>query len=248
MLIGSVPGTLDARLQVPAPLPKLPDVVGVGVPSSLARRRPDIRQAEAQLHAATAGVGVAVAQFYPDVSLTGSLGLRATDVGYLTRWASHYYSAGPSISLPIFQGGQLTANLRLNRAQAVEAALKYRATVLNALREVEDALVSYRFDRIERDRQEQVVRAAADTLSLSRSRYASGLGDFLQVLDTQRTLDSARQQLVQEEMTLANDIVSLYRALGGGWENPGERSQPPPVPELPPIAPAALDSIAASVK
>lgn len=192
VLIGAVPGTLDDRLTRPAPVPALPSVVGAGVPSTLARRRPDIRQAEAQLHAATAGVGVAVASFYPDVSLTGSLGLRATDMGYLTRWVSHYYSAGPSISLPIFQGGQLTANLTLNRAQAVEAALRYRAVVLNALREVEDALVSYRYDRIERDRQAQVVRAAADTLYLSRNRFSHGLGDFLQVLDAQRTLETAR--------------------------------------------------------
>lgn len=248
VLIGSMPGTLDAQLQAPAPFPSLPDVVGVGVPSTLARRRPDIRQAEAQLHAATAGVGVAVAQFYPDISLTGSLGIRALDVGYLTRWASHYYSVGPSLSLPIFQGGQLTANLRLNRAQAIEAALKYRAAVLNGLREVEDALVSYRYDRIERDRQRQVVKSAEDTQRLSRSRFSSGLGDFLQVLDSQRTLESARQQLVQEEMTLANDIVTLYRALGGGWEDPGAQSEPPQLPDLPPIAPAALDSVAAGVK
>lgn len=248
VLIGAVPGTLDDRLSRPAPVPALPNVVGAGIPSMLARRRPDIRQAEAQLHAATAGVGVAVASFYPDVSLTGSLGLRATDVSYLTRWVSHYYSAGPSISLPIFQGGQLTANLTLNRAQAIEAALRYRGTVLNALREVEDALVSYRYDRIERERQAQVVRAATDTLYLSRNRFSHGLGDFLQVLDAQRTLETARQQLVQQHMTLANDVVALYRALGGGWEDPGAKSQAPPVPSVPPVVPAALDSVAAHVK
>ena len=248
VLIGAVPGTLDGRLTQPAPLPALPAVVGIGVPSTLARRRPDIRQAEAQLHAATAGVGVAVASFYPDISLTGSLGLRATDLSYLTRWASHYYSAGPSISLPIFQGGQLTATLKANRAEAAAAALNYRGTVLNALREVEDSLVSYRFDRVARDRQAQVVAAAAETLYLARNRFSHGLGDFLQVLDAQRTLEAARQQLVQQELTLANDIVGLYRALGGGWEDPGAQSQAPPVSGLPPITPAALDSVAAGVK
>ncbi len=248
VLIGAVPGTLDTKLTQPAPLPRLPDVVGASVPSTLARRRPDIRQAEAQLHAATANVGVAVAQFYPDISLTGSLGIRATDVNYLTRWASHYYSAGPSISLPIFQGGQLTANLTLVRAQQVEAALRYRAMVLNALREVEDALVSYRYDRIERDRQVQVVRSASDSLYLARNRFENHLSDFLQTLTAQQTLESARQQLVQQEMTLANDIVGLYRALGGGWENPGAQSQAPPVQGSPPITPAALDSVAAGAK
>ena len=124
VLTGQPPGALDAMLGPPAPLPSVPAVVGIGVPSSLARRRPDIREAEAQLHAATANVGVAVASFYPDISLTGDFGLRALDASYLTNWASAFYAFGPSISLPIFQGGRLTANLRLARAQTVEAALE----------------------------------------------------------------------------------------------------------------------------
>lgn len=248
VLIGQPPGALDAKLARPAPLPALPSLVGVGVPSTLARRRPDIRQAEAQLHAATANVGVAVANFYPDVSLTGSLGLRATDASYLTNWASHFYSVGPSISLPIFQGGRLTANLRLARAQEIEAALKYRGTVLNALREVEDNLVAYRTDRVARDKLREVVRSGDDTLYLATSRFTHGMADYLQVLDSQRTLFSARQQLVQADMTLANDIVGLYRALGGGWEDPGADIQAPGVPGAPPFLPGAVDSLAAGVK
>ncbi len=245
LLIGKPPGTLEARLLQPAPLPVMTAAVGVGVPSSLARRRPDIRAAEAQLHAATAGVGVAVASFYPDISLTGNLGIRALDASYLTRWASHFYSAGPSLSLPIFQGGQLTANLRLNRAQQAEAGLHYRATVLNALREVEDGLIAFRADRDERDRLAAVVRSAQDTFYLANDRYTHGLSDYLQVLDAQRTVEESRQQLVQQDMTLANDVVGLYRALGGGWEAPGAASQAPdPRGALPPM-PAALDSVAA---
>ena len=248
VLVGREPGTLDARLLEPAPLPDLPAAVGIGIPSALARRRPDIRQAEAQLHAQVANVGVAVANFYPDISLTGSLGIRAVDASYITRWASHFYSAGPSLSLPIFQGGALTANLRLARAQAIEAALRYRATVLNALREVEDGLVSYRADRVERDRLREVVRSADDALVLSTSRYVSGLSDYLSVLDAQRTLESNRQLLVQQETTLANDVVTLFRAVGGGWQDPGASSDVPSVAGRPPIAPAALDSVAAGVK
>ena len=245
LLIGEAPGTLDARLLQPGPLPALPAAVGVGVPSALARRRPDIREAEAQLHAAVAGVGVATANFYPDIALTGSLGIRATDASYLTRWASHFYSVGPSLSLPIFQGGALTANLRLNRAQAIEAGLHYRATVLNALREVEDSLVAFRADRVERDRLADELTAAQDTLQLASSRYAHGISDYLQVLDAERSLESARQQLVQQDMTLANDVVSLYRALGGGWEAPGATSQAPKPSGAPPATPAAADSIGA---
>ena len=248
VLIAKPPGTLDARLLQPAPLPGLPAAVGVGVPSALARRRPDIRQAEAQLHAQVANVGVAVANFYPDVSLTGNLGIRATDASYITNWASHFYSAGPSLSLPIFQGGRLTANLRLARAQAVEAALRYRATVLNALREVEDGLVSFRADRVERDRLQAVVRSAEDALALSTNRYLHGLSDYLAVLDAQRTLESNRQALVQQDITLANDVVTLFRAVGGGWQDPGASSDAPPVPGQPPITPAALDSVAGGAR
>ncbi len=245
VLIGRSPGTLDARLLEPAPLPALPEAVGIGVPSTLARRRPDIREAEAQLHAAVAGIGVAVADFYPDVSLTGSLGVRALDASYVTRWASHYYSAGPSVSLPFFQGGRLTAGLHLARAQAAEAALRYRGTVLNALREVEDGLVSFRVDRIERDRLRDVLRSAEDTLALATSLYAHGLSSYLQVLDAQRTVEDNRQQLVQQDTALADDVVTLYRALGGGWKSPGAASQTPHVPETLPATPAALDAVAA---
>ncbi len=245
ILIGRPPGTLDARLLQPAPLPGLPRAVGVGVPSTLARRRPDIRAAEAQLHAATAAVSIAVANFYPDVSLTGTLGIRALDASYLTRWASHFYSAGPSVSLPIFEGGRLTAGLRMARAQMAEAALSYRGTVLNALREVEDSLVSFRADRIERDRLAAVLASAEDTFHLASSLYVHGLSQYLQVLDAQRSVESARQQLVQQDMTLANDVVGLYRALGGGWEQPGAKSDAPPVAGAPPVVPAAADSLAA---
>lgn len=245
VLIGEPPGAVDAMLVTPAPLPKIPQMVGVGVPASLARRRPDIREAEAELHAATANVGVAVASFYPDISLTGTLGLRALDANYLTNWASHFYSIGPSISLPIFEGGKLTASLRLARAQAAGAALSYRGTVLNALREVEDALVAYRTDRIARDRTAATESSAETTLYLARNRYDHGLSDFIQVLDAERTLVSSRQQLVQADIGLTDDIVALFKALGGGWEKRAGDITVPEIDPTPPPLPPALDSIAA---
>jgi multidrug efflux system outer membrane protein len=245
VLIGEPPGTLDASLSTPAALPKIPQMVGVGVPSTLARRRPDIREAEAQLHAATANVGVAVASFYPDVSLTGNLGLRALDASYLTSWASHFYSFGPSISLPIFEGGKLTANLRVARAQTEEATLAYRGAVLNALREVENALVAYRTDRAARDKTGETVSSAETTLYLARNRYEHGLSDFIQALDSERTLVSARQQLVQADITLTNDVVALYAALGGGWEKRAGDITVPSIDPTPPLLPAAADSLVA---
>jgi len=246
VLTGQPPGTLDAMLGPAASLPRVPAVIGLGVPSTLARRRPDIRRAEAQLHAATANVGVAVAGFYPDVSLTGSFGLRALDGAYLTNWASSFYSFGPSISLPIFQGGRLTANLRLARAQEAEAALAYRGTVLNALQEVEDALVAYRTDQATRDRIAEAVKSGQTTLYLARDSYTHGLSDFIQVLDAERTLVGSRQQLVQADVALTNDVVGLYNALGGGWQEDSADIAAPAIATAAPIMPAALDSVAAA--
>jgi NodT family efflux transporter outer membrane factor (OMF) lipoprotein len=243
ILAGQPPGVLDAILATPAPLPTIPAIIGIGLPSTLARRRPDIREAEAQVHAATAGVGVAVANFYPDISLTGSIGLRATDASYLTNWASVFYSAGPSISLPIFEGGRLAANLRTARAEQASAVLNYRATVLNALREVEDALVAYRTDAQAAHDTAASVQAAAFSLYLANNRYTHGLSDFLTVLDAERTEDSARQQLVQANTAVANDVVNLYTALGGGWQESAGNA--PAINAAPPPLPAALDTVAA---
>ena len=245
MLTGQAPGALDALLSPPAPLPRTPDVVGIGIPSTLARRRPDIREAEANLHAATANIGVAVASFYPDLSLTGNLGIRAIDASYLTSWASRFYSVGPSASLPIFQGGRLTSSLRLARAQQKAAVLSYRSTVLNGLREVENALTSYRNDRDARDRLIQTVTSGERSFRLSQNSYQNGLSDFITVLNAEQTLTSARQSLDQAEMSLADDVVTLYTALGGGWQLPGTPVATPPIDKAPPFVPAALDSLAA---
>ena len=238
VLTGQPPGALDAMLGASAPLPKVPAVVGIGVPSTLARRRPDIRQAEAQLHAATANVGVAVASFYPDISLTGSFGLRAVDASYLTNWASSFYSFGPSISLPIFQGGRLTAGLRLARAQEAEAALAYRGTVLNALREVEDALVAYRTDRAGRDKLAEAVQSGETALYLARDRYTHGLSDFIQVLDAERTLVGSRQQLVQADVAADQRRGVALRC--AGWRlagRCGDSSRPPQIDNRAPHRP-----------
>lgn len=243
VLTGQPPGSLDKLLSAPAPLPANPHIIGVGVPSTLARRRPDIREAEAQLHAATANVGVAVASFYPDISLTGNIGLRASDASYLTNWASEFYAFGPSVSLPIFQGGKLTANLNMARAEEAESALKYRGTVLNALREIENALVAYRTDQASREKLAETVRSGEITLSLARSRYKNGLSDFLSVLDAERTLVASRQQLIQSDMTLAGDVVALYKALGGGWQESIGDIPVPPVSTAPPMVPGAIDGM-----
>jgi NodT family efflux transporter outer membrane factor (OMF) lipoprotein len=241
VLTGQQPGDLNAMLSTPEPLPANPDVIGIGIPSDLARRRPDIREAEDELHAATANVGVAVASFYPDISLTGSIGLRNTDASYLANWSSLFYSAGPAVSLPIFEGGKLTANLRTARVEEATAALDYRNTVLNALEEVENDLIAYRTDQVTASRLAATVASSALSLHLSLSRYQYGLDTYLPVLVANRTLVSSQQQLEQANLAVANDIVSLYTALGGGWQTNIAQVT---VPTNPPPLPAALDTVA----
>jgi NodT family efflux transporter outer membrane factor (OMF) lipoprotein len=218
LLLGQPPNALRAELADPKPVPPVPPTVPVGVPSELARRRPDIRQAEAQLHAATADIGVAVAAFYPTVTLSGSLGIQATNTAFLFNGASRQFAFGPSITLPIFEGGQLKATLELRKAQQQEVAVNYQHVVLNAWTEVDNALTAYQTEQGRRDQLIQAVAQNQRALSLAQARYAEGVTDFLQVLDAQRNLFSTQDQLAQSTTAVSTNLVSLYKALGGGWE------------------------------
>ncbi|RQU47471.1 RND transporter [Burkholderia cenocepacia] len=217
-LVGGAPGALDDWLDAPRALPDVPPTVPVGLPSTLARRRPDIRRAEAELHAASADVGVAVAQFYPDISLTGQVGLRASHVRELAHWSHLFYAFGPAVSLPIFSGGQLVSNLRLSQARQAEAALAYRQAVLVALRDVDNALAVYRTDQARAAALDDAVRAEQGALDLARDRYRKGLSPFLDVLDAERQWSEGRQQAEQGALQTTTDLVALYKALGGGWQ------------------------------
>lgn len=222
-LVGGAPGALDDLLDAPGALPALPPTVPVGMPSTLARRRPDVRRAELDLHAATAQVGVAVAQFYPDISLTGQIGLRSTYARGLAQWSHLFYSAGPAISLPIFQGGALVSNLRLSKAQQKEAALAYRRAVLVALRDVDNALAVYRTDQGRRAALDDAARAERGALDLAHDSYRKGIVTYLDVLDAERQWSESRQQAVQGELQSTTDLVALYKALGGGWRTDAAR-------------------------
>ena len=218
LLLGAPPQALRRELQGAASIPPVPPLVPVGVPSELARRRPDIREAEAQLHAATANVGVAVAAFYPRVTLSGALNFNSLSFRDLGFWSARAYSFGPAISLPIFQGGQLRGALQLNQARQQEAAVTYQRTVLQAWRDVDDALTAYAADQRMRDALERSVRSYGRALVLARAQYASGLQTFLNVLDAERGLFNARGQLASSTTAISSDLVQLYNALGGGWE------------------------------
>jgi len=218
LLLGATPGALSAELAADGKLFVLPETVAIGMPASLARRRPDIREAEASLHAATAQTGVAIASLYPDMSLSAQYGLRNTTTKYLFNWASRFYSAGPSISLPIFQGGSLTANVHLARAEQAAAAITYRKTVLNALSEVENALVSFHQDQLRTASLRRAAEATGRSLLLARNAYRHGLASFITVLDSDRQSVQMQSQLTTAMVQQSTDLIALYKALGGGWE------------------------------
>jgi NodT family efflux transporter outer membrane factor (OMF) lipoprotein len=229
LLLGEQPGARLAALAVPRAAPVVPPRVPVGVPGDLTRRRPDIRQAEANLHAATAGIGVAKADFYPRITLSGFGAIQGLNVSNLREGAALAYSIGPSIQLPIFEGGRLRRTLELREAQQQEAAMQWQRAVLVALHEVDNALTAYGTEQRRRDRSAQAVASARQALGIARLRYEQGVADFLQVLTAQRALLAAEQDMADATTNVSLNLVQLYRALGGGWD-PATASAPAPAP------------------
>ena len=217
-LLGAAPGAMAAELETRKPIPPIPPTVPIGLPSELASRRPDIRQADAQLHAATADIGVAEANFFPSVTLSGSVALQATQFSRVFEANALTYGLGPSISIPIFEGGRLTRTLELRKDQAKEAALNYQKTVLQAFHDVDNALIAYRADQLRRDRLVAQSAQSRRALQIANERYRNGLSDFLEVLTAQRTLLQADQDRATATTTVSTDLIMLYKALGGGWQ------------------------------
>jgi multidrug efflux system outer membrane protein len=217
LLLGREPEALRAELDNAAPVPPLPDLVPIGVPADLARRRPDVREAEANLHAAIAQSGVAVADLYPRLTLSAMGGFQSETAGELLQWASRFGSFGPALQLPVFDRGRWKT-VRLYDVRAQEAALGYQRTVLDALHEVENTLAAYAADQQRRAWLDATVLQDRDVLNLQRQRYESGLATFIEVLDAERSLQQNQLALTDSATAVAVDLVRLYRALGGGWE------------------------------
>ena len=216
-LLAAPPGALRAELATDAPALSAPSAPMIGLPADLARRRPDIREAEARLHAATARVGVAVADLYPRITLSADGGYQAQSLAQLTDWASRFLVAGPTVELPIFDAGRRRATVRLQTAEAQGAAIDYRATVLTALNEVEDALATYGADQARQAALASTVAHDRDAVELARQRYASGIADDIGVLDAQRNLEQNQLASAEAAAAVSGDLVTLYRSLGGGW-------------------------------
>ncbi len=217
LLLGREPDALRSELVAVRAVPQVPPTLPTGLPSDLARRRPDIRQAEARLHAATARIGVAVGDLFPRLTLSASGGTQSETGSDLLKWASRFGSIGPSFELPLFDGSRW-ATVRLQNVKAQEAALDYERTVLSALHEIENALAAYKADHDRGVSLAAAVEESRDALSLARDRYSSGVANFIDVLDAERTLQQNELSLSTNTTAVATDVVAIYRALGGGWE------------------------------
>jgi NodT family efflux transporter outer membrane factor (OMF) lipoprotein len=218
LLLGDAPRALEAELHRSQILPRVPRKVPVGLPGTLIRRRPDVREAEARLHEATAQTGVAVASFYPDVTLNGAASVESLRLTNLFSPTSAAFAVGPSISLPIFEGGQLRGALALRESRQREAAIFFQKTVLQAWKEVDDALTAYREAQHRRADVARSVTENQAALQAARQRYSEGAIDFLNVITTQAQLLQSENDLADSDTRIATDLVNLYRALGGGWE------------------------------
>jgi len=195
-----------------------PEAVPVGLPSELLERRPDIRQAEEDVVAANAQIGVAKAAFFPSISLTGTGGLESNALNRFLSQPSQTWYAAFSVSQPLFEGGRLRSELKLARAQWQESVLSYQQTVQNALEQVSNSLVASQKDREFREQQELLTRAAQRTDQLSEVLYKNGGASYLQVLTSETNYFSAELNLVQAQLNERLALVQVYEALGGGWQ------------------------------
>jgi NodT family efflux transporter outer membrane factor (OMF) lipoprotein len=217
VLLGKPPEDLSGMLAATGPVPTASSTVPTGIPSDLLRRRPDIRSAEANAHAATARIGVAVADLFPRFSLNGSLTQQSVKLSDWLSPAARASSYGPSFNWALFQGGNIEANIQMQQALRAEAVLAYRKTVLVALQEVEDSMVACSNDRKRHTALAEAVSANRIAVELSLKLYTAGQIDFLNVLNAQRSLLLSESEFSQSNLAQATDLIALYKALGGGW-------------------------------
>ncbi len=218
VLTGAVPETLVDELLTPQPLPKAPDTVAVGLRSDLLRRRPDVRRVERDLAAATANVGVAVASFFPTITLIGDGGLQSLTLKKLFNLGSRTWAVGGDINMPIFEGGRLLGNLRAKRAETAATAHNYQQTILSALEEAESAIVTFTQALKTSQERKKATDRYQDLVTLSQERNSKGLISLLNLLDTERQLNESEQTLLDSDIAKLLDLITLYKALGGGWE------------------------------
>jgi len=215
-LLGNNPGPI-ARGMTLTEQPHVPEIPA-GLPSSLLERRPDIREAEAQLIAANAQIGVAKAAYFPQINLTATAGYQSTALTNLFTGPAGWWSFGGSLVQPIFTGGRIRSNVRFTEARQQEALLTYQQTIQQAFRGVSDSLVEYRKDREFREYQQQLALSAQDAAQLSEMRYRGGAASYLEVLTNETNYFDAQLGLAQAQLNELAGLVRIYRNLGGGWQ------------------------------
>lgn len=230
VLIGTPPGTLQAELEEHKPIPNGPEELLTGLPTELLRQRPDIRQAERQLAAQTAQIGVAKAALYPTFSLSGTFAFEAEKISDLGNWSSRTFSIVPAVRWNIFDGNRIRSNIIVQEARTDQLRLLYEQTVLNALEEVEGAMVAYLQERERAAALVRSVTASRKSVELVNTLYKNGLVDFQNVLDMQRSLAAQEDQLATSEGQVTQNLVRVYKALGGGW-SPLAQEQTEPTPK-----------------
>ncbi|MEE8524860.1 MAG: efflux transporter outer membrane subunit [Thermoanaerobaculia bacterium] len=224
VLLGEAPGTLQEELGRAGTIPAPPAEVATGLPADLLRQRPDVRRAERQLAAQSARIGVATADLYPRFSLSGFFALEATDVSGLGDGST--WGIVPGLRWSLFDGGRIRSAIQVEEALTEQALVRYEKTVLRALEEVENALVAFSLEQRRRESLRAAVVATERTVELVEIQYRSGLTDFQNVLDAQRSLFVRQDQLAVSDGQVTRNLIALYKALGGGWD---------------PAAPAAVD-------
>jgi outer membrane protein, multidrug efflux system len=215
ILLGRNPGPVERGRKLtdqPHP-PSIPP----GLPSALLERRPDIQQAEAQLIAANAQIGVAKAAFYPDISLTGTAGFQSLSLSKLFTGPSSFWNVGPTLTVPIFTAGKLRSNVHLTEAQQQQALLTYQQTIQQAFRDVSDSLIAYQKNREFREQQELLTASAEDSAKLAQIRYQAGVASYLEVLTNDTNFFAAQLNLASAQQNELTALVQVYNALGGGW-------------------------------
>jgi multidrug efflux system outer membrane protein len=216
ILLGENPGDVTRGLELTSE-PHPPEVPA-GLPSALLDRRPDIREAEAQLMSANAEIGVAKAAYFPAISLTGTGGLQSIALTNLFTTPSGIWNLTAQALQPLYAGGTLRGGVRVAQAEQQQALLSYEQTIQQAFREVSDALVAYSKDQSFRQQQQLLTQSAQDASRLSDLRYRGGAASYLEVLDANTRYYAAELTLAQAQLNELLDYVGLYRALGGGWQ------------------------------
>jgi len=226
ILLGREPSAVAPALARPAPVPSPRLPLPKGIPADILLKRPDIRAAERRLAQSTARIGQAEAARYPSVSLTGSVSTSALNVGDLARYSSLGWSIGPSISFPVFNGGKLEAAVEASQAQRDQSFVAFHKAILTGLEDVENSIVSLASERMRVRRLADATYNYREATRLSRLLYQNGASSFLDVLDSERSLYTSEDSLLQSRVTLAKNYVALAKALGGGWDAAVDSSRP----------------------